>query len=241
MDAAKKHIILLKLEELLDKPAYPIPEVAIFGVSRSRQWLASAGALLRRYDPRLSKEFDSYVRNARNISLNLFQTVQPFMVNAVERIKLDLELEGRSEIGTAYGPNEEYRYFADLKQIVGGATKELLIVDPYFNGEAFDNYLAGISNKVTIRLFLEHNTKEVSTCAGKHRKQYRTQFELRSSKKLHDRVLFVDRDACWISGGSLKDGGKKPTYLIPLAPAVAEKKLLIYEELWSSSKRIDLP
>ena len=163
------------------------------------------------------------------------------MVDAIERIRLDLELEGRNEIGTAYGPNEVYRYFADLKQIVGGATKDLLIVDPYFNGEAFDNYLAGISNKVTIRLFLEHNRKEVSTYAGKHHEQYGTQFELRSSKSLHDRVVFVDHDACWISGGSIKDGGKKPTYLIPLAPSIAEKKQRIYEELWSRSKPIDLP
>ena len=240
LDAAKKHIILLKLEGLLEKPAYPMGEVAVLGVPPSRQWLASAGALLRHYDPRLGKEFDSYVRNARNISLNLFQSVQPLMVDAVERIKLDLELDGRNEIGTAYGPNEVYRYFVDLKQIVGGATKELFVVDPYFNGRAFDNYLGEVSGNVSIRLLAERYAKEVTKFAAKHRQEFGTEIEIRKSSELHDRLVIVDRADCWISGGSIKDGGQKPTYLIPLASSVAEKKLHIYEQIWSRSKPIEL-
>ena len=235
LDATKKHIVLLKLVHLHEN----FPALVEKG---ERQLIASASALLKLYDRNdLGVAYDKSMRRFRHSPMLMINAVRGHIVDAIERIRLELELEGRSEIGTAYGPGEVYRYFADLKQIVGGATKELLIVDPYFNGEAFDNYLAGISNKVTIRLFLEHNRKEVSTCAGKHHEQYGTEFELRSSKRLHDRVIFVDRDACWISGGSVKDGGQKPTYLIPLAPSVAEKKLRIYEELWTSSKPIDLP
>ena len=242
LDATKKHIILRRLEDLRENAPNPLFDVSILGYSPLRQWLARVGAVIKVYDPiRLSTAFDTAISFQSKDSQELHQVALGYLLRAIEEIKTELELEGRSEVGNAYGPGEVYRYFADLKRIVGGATKELLIVDPYFNGEAFDSYLAEVSNKVSIRLFLEHKIKELSNWAGKHCKQFGTQIELRSSKQLHDRVLFVDCDDCWISGGSIKDGGKKPTYLIPLAPRVAEKKLRIYEELWSSSKVIDLP
>ena len=171
----------------------------------------------------------------------MINDVQGHIVDAIEHLRLELELEGRSEIGTAYGPGEVYRYFSDLKKIVGGATQEVFVVDPYFDGVAFDNYLGEISGKVSIRLFAERYAKEVTKYAAKHIEEFGTEIEIKKSNELHDRLVIVDHDACWISGGSIKDGGKKSTYLIPLAPGVAEKKLQIYEEIWTRSKPIDLP
>ena len=141
----------------------------------------------------------------------------------------------------AYAPGEAYRYFSDLRKIVGGATREVFVVDPYFNGEAFDNYLAEMPGNVSIRLLVERYVKDVTRYAAKHAKQFGTQIATRYSKDTHDRLIVVDSDACWISGGSLKDAGKKPTFLIPLAPSIAKKKRAIYEEIWSRSELIDLP
>jgi hypothetical protein len=53
-------------------------------------------------------------------------------------------------------------------------------------------------------------------------------FELRSSKELHDRLVLVDGDSAWIMGGSIKDAGKKATYLIPLPSPIAAAKIAIY-------------
>lgn len=242
MDASKLQIILVKLEGLLENAPNPVTALTVFGVSPLSRWLASVAAVLKVYDSiQLGAAMSAATEIYGNEPLELYRSAETYILRAIEEIKIELELEGRSEFGNAYGPGEVYRYFADLKQIVGAATKELLIVDPYFNGEAFDSYLAGISNKVLVRLFFEHNSMEVSTFAGKHCEQYGSQIEVRSSKRLHDRVVFVDRDSCWISGGSIKDGGRKPTYLIPLSPGVAEKKQQIYEELWNRSKPIDFP
>ena len=60
------------------------------------------------------------------------------ITDAIEALKLDLELEGRGEIGNVYAAGEVYELFPDLKKIIGGASEEILLVDPYFNGEAFE-------------------------------------------------------------------------------------------------------
>ena len=243
LDAAKKHIILLKLKELYDKPVTPQEMVGVsaFGVPPARQWLGSAGALLKRYDSiHLGTRFDTYLRTYRPNAPGLFQAVLNLMFDAMESIRLDLELDGRNEMGTAYGPGERYQYFSDLKKIIGGATEEVFVVDPYFNGEAFDNYLGEVSGNVAIRLLAERYAKEITKYAAKHTEEFGTGIALRKSNELHDRLVIVDRADCWISGGSIKDGGKKPTYLIPFAPGLAEKKLNIYEEIWTRSKPIDV-
>jgi hypothetical protein len=47
--------------------------------------------------------------------------------------------------------------------------------------------------------------------------------------------LIIDNSEVWIIGGSIKDAGKKPAYLIPLSPSIALKKIEIYEKLWEES------
>ena len=38
-------------------------------------------------------------------------------------------------------------------------------------------------------------------------------------------------------GGSIKDAGKKATYLIPLATPLAETKKAIYTEIWGRANK----
>lgn len=64
----------------------------------------------------------------------------------------------------------------------------------------------------------------------KHKAQFQTNIELRRSKELHDRLIFVDQDVAWIMGGSIKDAGKKATYLIPVATPIAVVKREIYAD-----------
>jgi hypothetical protein len=60
--------------------------------------------------------------------------------------------------------------------------------------------------------------------------------EVRSSETLHDRFVFVDRNACYLSGASLKDGAKNaPAVLTQIADGFAPM-LAAYEGLWTSGK-----
>ena len=161
------------------------------------------------------------------------------ILDAIEEIKLELELDDRSDIGTAYAPGDVYRFFADLKDVINSASTDVMIVDPYFNGEAFDAYLSTADTTLNIKILADRYSKDISDYIEKHKVQFKTETELRRSEKLHDRIIFIDDEAAWIMGGSIKDAGKKATYLIPLASQLSATKKEIYNTIWDEAKVID--
>lgn len=230
-DPLKKHIILLKLVDLIEH----IPNFGsgpIKALSKERQWLSSAGALLN------SVGVD-YTVNYR-VNMGMLNQHQDFAINsilgqisdAIEDLKLNLELEGRSEIGSVYEPGNVYRFFADLKAIISSAQSEIIVIDPYFNGEAFDAYLSSVRNSSCIKILADRYTDDIGKYVKKHIEQFKTNIEVRQSKELHDRLLITDGNDCWIVGQSIKDAANKTTYLIPLSPNIAEAKIRIYSEIW---------
>lgn len=152
---------------------------------------------------------------------------------------MELELSGRAEFGSAYAPGDIYKYFADLKSIVSGAQSEILLIDPYFDGEAFNNYLALCDVSLAVRIFANKHAQEVKTYIDKHRAQYNSKIAIKKNKKLHDRLIIIDRTDCWITGGSINHAGNKsPAYLIPVGTELTKEKLRIYEDMWNSSPEI---
>jgi hypothetical protein len=60
-------------------------------------------------------------------------------------------------------------------------------------------------------------------------------FEVRKSSDCHDRLFFIDNE-CWIIGQSVKDAGKKPTYLIKIEGYDLFRK--VFDDLWNSASRL---
>jgi len=167
------------------------------------------------------------------------EQVQGLALDVIEELKLELELSGRADVGSAYAPGEIYRFFTDLKSIVSGAQSEIFLIDPYFDGEAFNNYLADVSSEIKVRIFANKHTIEVKTYIDKHQAQYNSNIDIKKSKKLHDRLIIIDRSDCWITGGSVNHAGNKsPAYLIPVGSEIAKDKLEIYEDIWDASQEI---
>ena len=146
----------------------------------------------------------------------------------------NLELDSQNQISKAYTPGDYYDFFRDLKEIIARAKQQIFVIDPYFDGKAFDTYLSEVRNP-QIRILTQRYSNDVKIYADKHMKQYGTAIELRKSKKLHDRLILIDSSECWITGGSVKDGGEKPAYLIPVEPQMAEVKRDIYLEIWNQA------
>jgi len=111
-----------------------------------------------------------------------------------------------------------------------------MIVDPYFNGEAFDTYLSATKPEISVQILADRYAGDIKQYIEKHTEQYKTKISLKRSKELHDRLVFIDGDIAWIMGGSIKDAGKKATYLIPLASPLAIAKKEIYTDLWEKAK-----
>jgi len=235
-DPMEKHILLLKLSEANknapDFGSTPILEAA----TPQRLWLSAVRALLIRLD-----SIDKKVKFETNFSMLSqywewgINQIQGQVADAIEELKLDLELDGRSEIGSAYPPGEVYRFFADLKAILNSASKEIFIIDPYFNGEAFDAYLASANLVADLRILAHKYSAELLQYTIKYEQQHGSHVEVRRSKELHDRLVFIDENDCWIMGGSIKDAGKKATYLIPVGSEIALEKYRIYNTIWQNA------
>lgn len=235
----EKHILLLKLTEALES-APDFGDKAVMDTSSpQRQWLSKVGALLSRLGVDKKVKFQSSFTTLVQYWQYTIVQIQGQVLDAIEEIKLELELEDRADIGSAYAAGDVYRFFADLKEVVNSAESEVMIVDPYFNGEAFDAYLSSANPELDIKILADRYSKDISTYAEKHKAQYGTGIELRRSKELHDRIIFIDKDVAWIMGGSIKDAGKKTTYLIPLQTPIALAKKEIYQQIWSKSKEVE--
>lgn len=232
----EQHIILLKLSELMDST----PDFSTkpsMGASPQRQWIAEVGALICRVSTEKKLNFNTVKGLLHQHWDYTIKQIQGLALDVIEELKLELELSGRAEIGSAYAPGEVYKFFTDLKSIVNGAQSEIFLIDPYFDGEAFNNYLADVDSGIKVRIFASKHAQEVKTYIDKHQAQFNSNMEIKKSKKLHDRLIIIDRMDCWITGGSVNHAGNKsPAYLIPVGTEIANEKLVIYDDIWNTSQ-----
>jgi hypothetical protein len=232
----EQHIILFKLTELIKN----MPEHASdadAGASPQRQWIAEVGALISRVSSEKRIIFNTAKAFLSHNWVKAVRQIQGQVLDVIEELKLDLELSGRADIGSAYSPGDAYKYFADLKSIIGSAQSDIFLIDPYFDGEAFNNYLACVVSGIEVRIFANKHAQEVKAYIDKHKIQFNSNIEVRKNKNLHDRLVIIDRSDCWITGGSLNHGGmKSPSYLIPVGTELANGKLSMYDIIWNDSK-----
>lgn len=158
------------------------------------------------------------------------QAYEAFLKSSLSELKLDLPEIG---IKGVYEPGQEYEFYRDLKSILGMATKEIFIIDPYTDTEMFDLYASSIPRSVTFRLLTAEVPAAVLSIAQKYASGGNLQF--RSSNAIHDRVVFVD-DRVWLSGQSLKDAAKrKSTYIVEHDASLMRQ---IYEDAWDNASPV---
>ncbi len=234
----EQHIILLKLSELMDN----MPDFSVnpsTGASPQRQWIAEVGALISKISSEKKLMFNTTKGLLNHYWANTVKQIQGLALDVIEELKLDLELSGRADIGSAYSPGEVYKFFSDLKSILNDAEREIFLIDPYFDGEAFNNYLASVSSDIQVRIFANKHARDVLAYIEKHKAQFNSNIEIKKNNKLHDRLVIIDRGDCWITGGSVNHGGQKsPSYLIPVGTEIASDKLSIYEQIWNDTQAI---
>jgi uncharacterized protein (UPF0303 family) len=103
----------------------------------------------------------------------------------------------------------------------------------------FDLYLQARKQNVAVRLLTSNYIEQLIPALERYKQQYGSVVEVRSSKDIHDRVIFIDGQVCWSLGQSIKDAARaKPTSLVPLAPDIGIVKQRIYEAIWQSSTPI---
>ena len=154
------------------------------------------------------------------------------MNSCLAELRLDLP---EPEIQSVFEPGQEYELYRAVKTILGFATKEIFIVDPYTNAEMFEVYADSIPRTVSFRLL--SNAANIPPAALALAQKYATggNLEVRSSTAIHDRVLFAD-NRVWVCGQSLKDAAKKkPTYIVEHDEPLMRR---IYDDVWASATNL---
>jgi len=198
-------------------------------------WLGQAHALVSRWN---NMEAISFKSSTDFLAMEATRSNNVATIMGIlHRALADLELNVPEKDKVAFAAGEVYDFFRELNKVIESADKSIFIVDPYLDHTVFDHYLNSRKPDVTVKLLLNKNAESVKVAADKYIKQFGEILELRKSRKIHDRVVFVDGYVCWVVGQSLKDAAKaKPTYLTPLAPDIVSEKLQDYESIWTESE-----
>lgn len=237
---AERQILLMKLQHEFDTaPDFGKTYISDAN-SAPQRWISRIGALLSRVSIQRKVEFSSIKQTSVQFWGVVRDSFRRTLLDAIEELKLELELEGHDYLGQVYESGKEYDFFTDLKGIISEAKEEIFIVDVYFDGSSFDAYLGAAADRLNIKILCGSYANDVASCVRKFTAQTGASIEVRKTKSVHDRVVFLDRSDCWVVGASIKDAGKKPTYLLPLAPQISPQKRAIYDDIWSASEPISL-
>jgi len=134
-----------------------------------------------------------------------------------------------------YPKGHVYDFYRDIREITKEAKNEVFLVDAYPDEEVLDLYIEKISPGIKIRILTNKPQGNFLKAAQKFKVQAGTSFEVRTSRDCHDRLFFVDK-TCWVMGQSLKDAGKKPTYLVKIESYDLFRK--VFEDLWSHAQTL---
>ena len=129
IDPMQKHIMLLKLVDAYEN----VPDFdngPVRAMTPQREWLSKLGAIFNALGVQHSVNYRTHMgmlSQHKDFALN---NIMSQVGDAIEELKLDLELSGKSEVGSVYQPGEVYNFISDLKAIIGKAQKNIFVIDP---------------------------------------------------------------------------------------------------------------
>lgn len=135
------------------------------------------------------------------------------------------------------GDDAEFEFYKRLHPHFEKATEEVFIVDSYVDEELFQLYFSQTSPDVKKRILTKKTQGHFDAVAEKFTKNNDHRVEVRLHPECHDRLLFID-DRCFAVGISIKDAGRKPTYLVEFESM--ENFREPWEELWKEADQSDV-
>lgn len=133
-----------------------------------------------------------------------------------------------------------FDFHAVLSGILKEATKDVLIVDPYMNGQAVTDVVALCPDGLPRRLLADEGAYKVDLKPAVESwiKQFGATLEARLTppRALHDRLIIIDFDTAYILTQSIKDFAARSSGAVQKMDADSGKmKIDYYDGLWAAS------
>jgi hypothetical protein len=162
------------------------------------------------------------------------------ILGVISKVLHELEIKYPEEDKKqVYAAGEAYDFYSDFRCVVLSANISVFLIDPYINEEVFNLYIDKLPNEISCRVLLGKLNDNVRAIVEKLKLSPKRKVEVRQSKGMHDRVVFIDNAHCWLLGQSIKDAAKKkPTYLVELPEELTPEKLSYYERIWGEATEV---
>jgi hypothetical protein len=197
-------------------------------------WWGRASAVINLWDRFKTVTFNDYVRKAQSSMALEAERGLGGVLTMLHQARHELRLRTVGPLTAIIGQGSVFDYFDEVRKVIEAAKSDLLFVDPYLDAEFVSRYLPHVSQGVRVRLLGRERMKTLLPAVELLRKQTDLAIEVRSAGEFHDRYVFVDRQSCYQSGASFKDGAKNaPTTLTQIVDAFAAV-FGTYEQLWIS-------
>lgn len=138
----------------------------------------------------------------------------------------------------AFDQGMHFQYFDAIRGVFETATSDLLVVDQYLNESVLSKFCVFAKEGVSIRLLGSRYMETLQPAASALNEQRGLVF-LRKSTEVHDRFVFIDKQKCFLSGASFKDGPRNGHSVLTEIASCAPL-LTMYESAWKNASEIPL-
>lgn len=228
--------LLGELEDLIRTmpPEATIPHDTIENLS----WLGRAAAIIEQWDKTKATLFNEYLTKLHDALALPSREGWRQMLVMLHQARTDLRMRTIGPTNIAITKGNVFDYFDEVRKVIELAAQDLLFIDPYLDAEFVTRYLPHIRDGVVIRLLTSDHKRltQLLPAVGLFSQQNSCAVSVRSAKGLHDRYIFVDKQSCYQSGASFKDGAKQaPTMLTQITDAF-DAVWQTYDKLWIGAK-----
>lgn len=211
MAEPSKEELLALLQDL--KACMPPRATIRHRTEENHNWLGRAQSLIKLWDPYRTPLFNSAVQQLSStvgpMAEKGWQTISTTINEAIN----DLSVRLPKPLGAVASAGEAFVYHKALCDILKTAQKEVFIVDPYLSTDFLADYMPSIAGTVKVRLLASQYYAEMEPAVRKYVQQSKKEIEVRHGKKLfHERWIYIDSAAGYLSGSSIKDGGNERYY-----------------------------
>lgn len=186
--------------------------------------------LIHRMFEKFSCQIGEIFTKMRDVDKMLFEAGFELPWDELELASVDYGKEEK-----VYPKGHIYDFYKDVRDITKDAKSEVFIIDAYVDEELLNLYLEKIPSDIKIKILTNKPQGNFVTVAQKFKAKPQVDFEVRITKDCHDRLFFIDNQ-CWVMGQSIKDAGKKPTYLVKIEGHDLFRS--VFDDLWKKASKL---
>lgn len=204
---------------------------------QAREWFADIAGTISAHDWGLGVGINAQLPQvaSRNIGRD---GARIHFIADVRRIYTQLRLQSNAFQTAQVAAGAVHDYFEEIRQIIAGATTEVLFTDAYLDPSFVERYMPQIPVGVSVRLLATQGKgAALKAACNLYTQQHATAIEVRTvpNQSLHDRHLVIDGREVYQSGASFKDGGRHAPTSINQIVDVAADLIRALEGTWGNA------